>query len=455
MAGSLVPKTVTGLRWDDHHFTTVVPFSWLMENIISGLVLEDAVRDMLEGKAVDQRAEQLAPMRDKMQRPFKKVQVEKRSVAGESVEVLTLAPTPKFKNTTGSLRDYLVQQFAVSPEEAFGVLPGFVAVWPELMMEKPLGAEIPGLPAPWSIYDFGDLGRGALADGECRHLSTLLINADNTISAALKDKLFNKVVTVEVFHGITPEQAASMFIDLNYEGTPVDTITKANIDPRNKWVQVTKRIFDDLGMNLATTGRQLTQTHISQGQYLLLTHAEQMVKSIVLGPNRALANSKRDSGEASWEGVNFDKLHKAGVTWFGEIFDRFDPEGPRGAVLADQSRVIRTVAVRVALASLGSFFYKNDFEGMKDARLTLQQVNWVVGERWQGIGGKVTTGKDGTARMSAGSGKEHITRAVSAINPRLGTKRSAAWRAVRGIKDPEGDAQNAQGSEATQAAPSA
>jgi hypothetical protein len=449
MAGSLVPKTVTGLRWDDHHFTTVVPFSWLMENIVSGLVLEDAMRDLAESKAVDARTGQLAPIRDRMQRPFKKAQVEKRSIAGESVEVLTWEPTPKFKNTTGSLRDYLVRQFAVSPEEAFGVLPGFVAVWPELMMEKPLGADVPGLPAPWFIYDFGDIGRGVLADGECRHLAALLINADNTINAALKDKLFNKVVTVEVFHGIMPEQAASMFIDLNYEGTRVDTITKANVDPRNKWVQVTRRIFDDLGMNLATTGRQLTQTHISQGQYLLLTHAEQMVKSIALGPNRALRNSKQDTGETSWEGVDFDKLHKAGVAWFGDIFDYFNPDGPRGAVLADQSRVIRTVAVRVALASLGSFFYKNDLEGMRDARLTLEQVAWVVSERWQGIGGKVTTGKDGTAKMSAGSGKEHITKAVSAINPRLGAKRSAAWRVVRGIEDPAEDGMSAEATEAT------
>ncbi len=438
MTGSLVPKTVTGLRWDDHHFTTVVPFSWLLENIISGLVLEDAMRDMKEGKAVDPRAAQLAPIRDKMQRPFRKAHVEKRSVAGESVDVIVWEKTPKYKNTTGPLKEYLVTQFAISPEEAFGVLPGFIAVWPEAMTETPLDVGLPGLPAPWFQYDFGQLGRGALADGECRHLSGLDINADDSVNAALKDKLLNKVVTVEVFHGISPEQAASMFIDLNFEGTKVDTITKANIDPRNKWVQVTKRIFDDLGMKLATTGRQLTQTHVSQGEYLLLTHAEQMVKSIVLGPNRALANTKRDAGESSWEGVDFEKLHKAAVQWFGEIFDYFDPDGPRGAVLADQSRVIRTVAVRVALASLGSFFYKHDFEGMKDARVTLHQVNWLVSERWQGIGGKVTISpKDGTARMAAGSGKEHITRAVSAINPRLGTRRTAAWRAVRGIREPE------------------
>ena len=149
MTGSLVPKTVTGLRWDDHHFTTVVPFSWLLENIISGLVLEDAMRDMKEGKAVDPRAAQLAPIRDKMQRPFRKAHVEKRSVAGESVDVIVWEKTPKYKNTTGPLKEYLVTQFAISPEEAFGVLPGFIAVWPEAMTETPLDVGLPGLPAPW------------------------------------------------------------------------------------------------------------------------------------------------------------------------------------------------------------------------------------------------------------------------------------------------------------------
>jgi hypothetical protein len=190
-------------------------------------------------------------------------------------------------------------------------------------------------------------------------------------------------------------------------------------------------------MPLGTSGRQQTQTNTAQGEFLLLTHAEQMVKSIVLGPNKALKNSKRDNLEASWEGVDFDKLHAAAVRWFGAIFDYFNPEGPRGAVLADKSRVVRTVAVRVALASLGSAFYRDDFEGIKEATETLHKVNWVVSEKWNGIGGKVVEQKDGVVRMSAGSGKEHITAAVSAIAPRIGTRHSRAWRAVRNIDEPE------------------
>jgi hypothetical protein len=417
----LILKTVTGLRRDDCHFTAVVPFRWLLDNIISGLVLEDAQRDLEDGKSVDKRAAELAPMRAKMQRPFQKLTHEKRSIGGRSTLVAKRVPTPKLKNTSGDLRDYMVRQFAVSPEEAFGVLPGFVAVWPERMDETPISVDVPGMELPWTSFDFGDCGRGALADGECRHLAAMYINADPKVPAALKDKLMNKLVTVEVYHGITSEAAAQMFVDLNFEGTPVDRITKANIDPRNRWITATKRIFNDLEIGLATSGRQLTASHQELGQWILLTHAEQMVKAVVLGPYKALAKSKQTE---SWDGVDFDRLHKACVAWFGEIFDHF--RGP--AVLADQSRVIRTIAVRIALASLGSAFYHDDPVGMNHARDTLKQVNWVVTESWNGIGGKVTMTEGGVAKMSAGSGKESITKAVQAVT-KPDTK---AGMAVRG-----------------------
>ena len=43
-------------------------------------------------------------------------------------------------------------------------------------------------------------------------------------------------------------------------------------------------------------------------------------------------------------------------------------------VLADKSRVIRTIAVRVALASLGSAFYRNDEAAIGAAQATLKEV---------------------------------------------------------------------------------
>ena len=67
---------------------------------------------------------------------------------------------------------------------------------------------------------------------------------------------------------------------------------------------------------------------------------------------------------------------------------------------------------------------------MNDARDTLKKIDWIVSEAWNGIGGKVTMTETGVAKMSAGSGKESITKAVQAIT-KPDTK---AGRAVRGLK---------------------
>jgi hypothetical protein len=357
------------------------------------------------------------------------------------------------------LKTYLQSQWAVSPEEAFAVLPAFVAVLPEKLTETPLETDVAGLRDVWFNYDIGSVGRWALADGECRDYALRAINADNTVDPAVKDKLLNKTVTVELYHDITRDQAAVLFVDLNCKAIGVSTQEEAAIDPRNEWIAAAKDIFGELKIGLASTGRQLTQSHVAQEQFLLVTHAEQMVKAIVLGPNQALTKSRKAPETFKELGINGDKLRKAGVTWFGEIFGffaQFYDSGKGTDVLTDQSRVIRSIAVRVALASLGGAFYRNDLQGMSDARTTLQKINWVVDHRWNGIGGKVTEGKDGTLRMAAGSGKESITKAVSAINPRVKDnnhlKQSKAWRAVRGIREEPDATEATDDAEATDAA---
>jgi O-acetylhomoserine/O-acetylserine sulfhydrylase-like pyridoxal-dependent enzyme len=81
------------------------------------------------------------------------------------------------------------------------------------------------------------------------------------------------------------------------------------------------------------------------------------------------------------------------------------------------------------LASLGNAHYSHRLEDKVAASSTLKEVNWVVSERWNGIGGKVTVTEDGVAKMSAASGKESITRAVQAIT-KPDTK---AGKEVRGL----------------------
>jgi len=419
--------SITGLKITPNKFTTVVPFQWLLQNTIGGLVLEQATRDVAEGLSVDERTAAMAEPRAAMQRPFQTMRVQRRSVKGQIVEKPVLKDEPKYKNAKGDLKEYLLKQFAVSPEEAFGSLPAFVVVWPaDVLPSRAIEVEVPGVASTWETYDYGHIGRGVIADGESRALSLELINADPSVPAALKDKLLRQPITLEVYHGIKPEQAAQLFVDLNFEGVSVDLVTKANLDPRNKWIQATKAIFNELGIDLATSGRQITAGHRAMNQHLLITHAEQMVKSIALGPNRAIQKSKKNEGPESWAEVDFKKLESAGVKWFGKIFDHFG--GPEA--LGDQARVIRSIPLRVALASLGRSFYEKDLEGMADAGNVLNQVNWVVDDRWNGIAGKVTTNEAGESKMSAAGGKELITKSVAALTK----PNSKAFHAVRGLK---------------------
>lgn len=441
---STAPKTVIATRHDAKHITFTYTVGELLDRTIPGMALERAARDIDEGKSVDPRTEELAGIRQAMQRDFEQAKAVKKSVAGESVTTIAYESTAKKRNAEGSLKIYLQTRWALSPEETFAVLPAFVAVLPEQLKETPIDTEVAGLRDVWFNYDIGSVGRWALADGECRDFAMRAINSDNSVSPAVKDKLLNKTVTIELYHGISRDDAAVLFVDLNCKAIGVSMQEEAAIDPRNEWIVAAKDIFGDLDIKLASTGRQLTQSHLAQDQRLLVTHAEQMVKAIVLGANQALVKSKKTPESFKELGVDGEKLRRAGVEWFGEMFKFFGEfygDGNGAEVLTDQSRVIRTVAVRAALASLGGAFYRSDLEGKAEARETLRKINWIIDERWQGIGGKVSQGKDGVWRMAAGSGKEFIAKAVSAINPRVKTtpaKQSKAWRAVRGIPDQPG-----------------
>lgn len=182
------------------------------------------------------------------------------------------------------------------------------------------------------------------------------------------------------------------------------------------WISATRDIFDELGVAYVSTGRQLSSRHTDAGQWILLTHAVQMVKSIVLGPYKAL-DPPREL-EMLPESIDVGRLHRAGVAWFGEIIRHFG--GPE--ILADKTKVIRTVAVRVALASLGSAFYTGSQEAINNTRAVLTDVDWTVSQAWQNIGGYVAVTDSGPS-MTAGSGKASITRAVQALKPDTETGR--------------------------------
>lgn len=425
---ALNSTSVSGLQVDDYRFTTIVNFAWLLDNTIGGETLEATIQEdqdrqngkIGEGVYIDKRTLHLAQIRAKMQRPFKVNSMIAKSVKGNRIMVPTLKPTAKYRNAYGPLKDYLVEKFAASPHGSFGVLPAFVILWPETLPDSQL--ETPDSVfggASWRAYDFAEAQRAVLVDGESRIAAAAAVRNDPTVPHTIKDQLMQQLVTVEAFHGLDAERAAQAFIDLNFEGVKVDNITRANIDPRNKWVKVTKDIFDEIDIKLATNGRQITAAHVEMGEMLLLTHGIQMVKAITMG---AGAVTNKASGEKSWRGVNFDKLRAAGVTWFREIFNHFGG----ASVLTDKSRVIRSIPVRVALASLGEAHYLDDSARQNTASDLLSEVDWTVSLAWNGLGGKVIEDDDGNVKMASGSGKELCTAVISALaNPKSAIRRKS------------------------------
>lgn len=401
----IISETLTGIYVNDNRFTAVVPFKWVLDHVYSGLELEDAISKQEKidagmagiGSAVDPRTLSVAKARAKMQRPFQVLSTNKKVKQGSVIHEKTLKQTPKYTNARGPLKDYLVSNVG-GTNGTNGVLPSFFLYWPELLKSREMSHGIRGMRVDWREYDFDGADRGAILDGESRVQAALFARQDARVSPTDYMQLCNQLVTIEVFHGISTEKAAQHFIDLNTKSVKVDTMTKANVDPRNRWVNVTKDICDDIGLSYATTGRQLTTNHVFLGHRILLTHATQIIKAMVIGPHRAvLASSDR---EESWENVDFAKLRKAGGEWLKAIIDHFGD-----TVFADQSLVIRSSPVRLALGALGEAFYTDNDDAKKAAMQALSDINWTVSPAWNGLGGVVKKDKNREYRLSGGSSK--------------------------------------------------
>jgi hypothetical protein len=407
-------KLIGGIKINDYQFTTVLPVSELLRITVSGLAFEakeaqsNAYDDLADRVAV------LAPARKLIQRNFYnealKPRVRKNLETGEkeTTRVLDYTESAKLINAKGDLLRYIKGPYIDSPGQSTAAMPAFVVYFPEnLPAERQVGIDA-GMGGEYYTYDITNVGKGMCLDGESRHYAMERAINDsgvNALNGLRKENLRNKLVTVEIHHGLEPIKMAQVFADLNGKGVKLNSNAVAARDIRDPWARATKEIFSQLGVQLQEAGRQISAVSQANNVHLMFNQARVMVKAMGIGSfNGATGTADRT------DGIDFERLVKTGIEWFGIVLEHFG-----GAeVFTDPDRVLRAVPVKVAIGLMGHAWYDTDKGAQQRHVQSLSEIDWKVGQAWAGIAGKVAL-KDGVYRLSASGAKEIGTHAARAI----------------------------------------
>jgi hypothetical protein len=443
-----------GIRLSDNRITTVMPIQLMLDHTIGGMAFEPKEKVGESYDHLDERVKALMPARGAFQRSFfarsmRDVKVTNAETGEKRTEreATGWSPTAKYRNSTGELRRYVEGPFLDTPPLT-ATFPAFVLYSPE----KVEGVQRDGFDArmggEFYFYDIDPVNKFMLADGESRHLAIELALAPNSnLPGSRREKLKNMLVTVEIIHGIPPQDMGQMFADLNGKGVNLTKNAVLGLDVRDRWAKATKKVFTELGVPLMTTGRQITAVAQAENKHLLVGQAIAMVRAVGLGSfSKAVSTSSYDDVIKSPK--EFDKVVKAAVTWFGMILDHFDmptlDNGERSAeIFTDKDRVLRAMPVKVALGLMGHAWVETNLPKQFEFKAALSEINWRVDPRWQGIAGKVSQktekkkvdGKtvrepiDGEYTLAASGAKEIGSAAARALT----SPDTVAGRKVRGL----------------------
>jgi DNA sulfur modification protein DndB len=354
-------RSIAALPVDDTQFTTTLTTEELLEVVIPGRAfLPRAKNDPVTARQV----RDLGAYHDKIQ----------RDLTG-----------PKLKNAKGSLKDYIVNEWAAP--RGTGVLPAFV-VWfrdPLVLIER---ADCP-------VWDAAIPSgtKGLLLDAESRVEAFLYGIEDETLSSEDVRNILGKRVAVVMFHGVAPELAAKYFADINGKGVGVNPNLLIARDLADPFGQVTLEVFDKLGVELELQKRQVAA---KSSAVITALQARTMIAAMVHGVGVVASGGQRVPDE----GVDFDRLRDAAIKWIDHIVQRFTVEG-----IKDKSLTIGSVPVLVSLGALGRGFYENDHAAQTLANSVLNDtsIDWSKGPKWNGVCGKVNA----AGRFSVGGAKEN------------------------------------------------
>lgn len=451
-----ITQQLGGIRLDDNRLSTVMPIQLLLEHSISGMAFEPKEKAGDRFDHLDERVKQLGEARGSIQRAFfSRAMRDVRVVDPETGEKRTerqptgWSPTAKHRNATGELMGFVQGPFLESPPLR-ATLPAFVLYCPEHLLGQQLDEFNAHMGGEFHLYTIDPSRKFMIADGESRVLAIELSLAPNSkLSGSRREKLKSTLVTVEIIHGIPPQDMGQMFADLNGKGVNLTKNEISGLDVRDPWARATRAIFDELRVPLMSSGRQITAVAMAENRHLLFSHAIQMVRALGLG-SFGKAVSRAPHLDVITDQKTFDKVVKAGVSWFGRVLDHFEAptleNGERDAgIFTDPDRVLRAMPIKVALGVMGHAWVETNLPLQHQHAASLSNINWRVGTRWQGIAGKVANkqekkkvdGKtirvpiEGEYSLAASGAKEIGSRAVRALT----SPDTNDWKTVRGLDD--------------------
>lgn len=289
----------------------------------------------------------------------------------------------KRTNARGALAEYIADEWlpASNGSPPAGFLPAFILYFPEKLKidDDEMTAHL--------------VSKGIFMDGESRG-EGLLTNLER-LSDVEYDQLVKKRVAVHIIHGVAdPKAIAKYFADVNGRGVGVNPNLVVMTNYTDPYAEITKRVFERLGVELETRQRQ-----VSARSEAVLTglQARTMIAAVAKGVSAVQYGAKPIPDD----GVNMDTLESTAESWMARIFEAFGSDTFR-----DKEYIIRATPVNASLAALGRAFYDGDSEKQRQALEILadDSIDWSIGKHWANIAGRVNPNTD---KFAVGGGKEY------------------------------------------------
>jgi hypothetical protein len=243
--------------------------------------------------------------------------------------------------------------------------------------------------------------KGIFGDGESRG-EAFLVNIERLTDAEV-EKLLDKTVAVHLVHGIQdPKVLAKYFADVNGKGVRVNPNLVVMADYTDPYAEVSKRVFESLGMELETRQRQ-----VAAASDAVMTGLQ--ARSMVAAVARGVAAVQYGAKPIPTDGLDVGRLESAAGEWLGRVFGRFE-----AGAFRDRNLILRAGPVGVCLGALGRAFYDGDTAEQTRAVEILndERIDWTVGPHWEGLAGKTS---QATGVFTVGGGKEYAYGAWAAL----------------------------------------